>query len=140
MQRMNRWAHKPTTNTLALAAAVALAFAPVDLLAFCGCAACGCSVAAENASCCCVGESNVRVCCGSDVAASADGCSCSKSAPVLPIGTLPVSGNLNDLPAPAAHITLLPIVESDGSHWLTSTQHQPLWPVPARILLCVWRN
>jgi hypothetical protein len=156
---MNRWAHKPITKTLALAAAFALAIAPVDLLALCGCAVCGCAAAADDApGCCCTGQSHARGCCGTakncstesqspssccqpEATPAPDGCTCSKAVPDSPIGTLPDSGIAQAQQAVAIPLAPAPpITAADPSLSLAYSQDQPLWPVPVRILLCVWRN
>jgi hypothetical protein len=54
---------------------------------------------------------------------------------------LPVKTNAQDQQAPAIALALLPpVADIDSALYPALTQDQPLWPVPARILLCVWRN
>ena len=142
MNNMNRWAHGRSVKCTALFAALALALAPVDLLAFCGCRACGCAAAVEDSpGCCCTEKSQPGHCCQPVAAPTPDGCSCSKSVPASPVGTLPVKTSGQNQQAPAIALALLPpIAEIDTALHTSLTQDQPLWPVPARILLCVWRN
>jgi hypothetical protein len=139
---MNRIVHNRMAKSAALAAALLLAMAPVDLLAFCGCNLCGCAGAAEDApGCCCTGKSHASSCCDQSAAeVSTEGCACSKSVPVLPAGTLPASSHDNLQPLAIQLAFTPPVADIAPALFLTSARDQPLWPIPARVLFCVWRN
>jgi hypothetical protein len=76
-----------------------------------------------------------------DGAAKPEGCSCSQSVPAPPVGSLPAGGHAHDQPLPPAGFATLPPDDRTAAAFPNEyLQDQPLWPVPARILLCVWRN
>jgi len=138
---MNRWSHHPGVKSAALLAALAIAFAPVDLLALCGCSACGCAAAAEDSpGCCCTGKKHASGRCEAATPVTHD-CSCTQSAPASPTGTLPASRTAQDTQAHLATPALLPpIAPCDSGRSLALADYEPHQSVPVRILLCAWRN
>ena len=138
---MNWWIRLPAVKCLALMAALAMPLAPVDLLAFCGCSACGCAAPAEDSlGCCCTGKTHAIGCCETATPIS-DDCSCTQSAPASPTGTLPDSRTAQDTQTHLAAPALLPpIAPCDSAAQLALSDYEPHQTVPVRILLCVWRN
>jgi len=156
---MHRLAKYTLVRLTALAAAMAFAILPAELLANCGCDDCGCPAATgEAAGCCCVGTAmQVPDCCHgkqpaadnpAQTAIQPAGCNCQRTVPLQPAGIRVSSEDSRSHESRRGEPVFLPALPAHGDLdraggafvSLTATEQPAFAAVPVRVMFCVWRN
>jgi hypothetical protein len=154
---MHRLAQSTLVRLTALAAAMAFAILPAELLASCGCDDCGCPAAAGDAAgCCCVGTAiQAPDCCHAPATNSSArpaiqpaGCGCQQTVPLQPAGIRVSSEDSRSHESRRGEPFFQPALRAHGDLdraggafvSLSATEQPAFADVPVRVMFCVWRN